>query len=526
MLLSKEVLKEYASSRSGTYKSIVCHAPFVSLNFEQNGNVRACCYNTKHILGTWPNNTISEIWKGEQSEILRKYIKNNELGGGCLECGKMIESGNHAGVRAKFYDEYAPAGIKTTIRHLKQSITGNIPYPKVMEFELSNKCNLECVMCNGYFSSSIRKNREQLPPLTSPYNDDFVDELEEFIPHLTDAKFLGGEPFMIDIYLKIWERIRKLNPNMRIHITTNGTFLTDRVKKLLEGLRAGIILSTDSVNKETYNKIRVNGKFEKVMEHLEYFRSYTKRKGTFISMAACPIVYNWHELPEMLNFCIDKNISLYFNAVYTPEEMSLKEQPIEFQEKVVKFLKDNPAPEVKGSQRLPRNLSIKAYNDFIKMLEAWVQERKELLKEKNSKLSKAQEHKGESIENLDKLNLSIESIYETIIELIKLEKTGSFETISNLHNDLFTMFTSCPEDKLGLAMYQYIKAFENFEEKDLGEDLKMKSFGIAEVMNQLGVEHKSLVLKHVTSTYPVKIAETFAGNSLEQLIQSLKDQKA
>jgi MoaA/NifB/PqqE/SkfB family radical SAM enzyme len=199
----------------------------------------------------------------------------------------MLEAGNYHGVRARYYDEFAPNTLGPRLNYLKQSLGGAVPYPRVMEFELSNTCNLECIMCNGYFSSSIRKNREHLPPIESPYNDKFVDELDEFIPHLTDAKFLGGEPFMIDIYLSIWERIRKLNPNIRIHITTNGTFLNNRIKDLLEGLKAGIILSIDSVNKETYPKIRVNGSYDKVMENLEYFRDYTKRKSTFLSMAAC-----------------------------------------------------------------------------------------------------------------------------------------------------------------------------------------------------------------------------------------------
>ena len=226
MELHSKVLDQYNETRSGTYKKIVCHAPFVSLNFEQNGNVRACCYNTKDILGKWPNQSIREIWQGEKANRLRGYIRQNDLGRGCTECGNMLVAGNYQGVRAKFFDEYAPNNLSSRVHYFRQQLSGHIEYPKVLEFELSNECNLECVMCNGYFSSSIRKNREKLPPLSSPYNDQFVKELEEFIPHLTDAKFLGGEPFMIDIYLKIWERILQINPSVRIHITTMEHFST------------------------------------------------------------------------------------------------------------------------------------------------------------------------------------------------------------------------------------------------------------------------------------------------------------
>jgi MoaA/NifB/PqqE/SkfB family radical SAM enzyme len=90
MELHKKVLEQYAETRSGTFKNIVCHAPFVSLNFEQNGNVRACCYNNKDILGTWPFQSLSEIWYGEKAIQLRGHIRNNDLGSGCTECGNMI----------------------------------------------------------------------------------------------------------------------------------------------------------------------------------------------------------------------------------------------------------------------------------------------------------------------------------------------------------------------------------------------------------------------------------------------------
>ncbi len=375
MKLDSSLLKQYGLTRPNTDCSLVCHAPTVNLNFEQNGNVRACCYNSEHVLGTWPAQSIHAIWEGASVASLRGFVAENNLGGGCLECGKMISAGNFHGVRAKYYDEFVPNTAKARISRTWKKALGSPIYPKVMEFEMSNKCNLECVMCNGYFSSSIRKNREKLPPIVSPYDNRFVDQLEEFLPYLTDAKFLGGEPFMIDIYVRIWERIREVNPNIRLHITTNGTFLTDRVKGLLEGLKAGIILSIDSVNRDTYHSIRVNGQFDKVMENLEFFRSYTKRKGTFISLAACPMTLNWKELPELLTFCVEKELFLYFNAVFSPAELSLREIPSEMLEHVIQFLKAAPLPKKEGNERNARNMSIRAFSDYLLLLEGWLAEK-------------------------------------------------------------------------------------------------------------------------------------------------------
>jgi len=461
MIPNKTVVNGYANTRNGTYKGIICHAPFVNLNFEQNGNVRACCYNTQHILGQWPQQSIKQIWQGESAAQLRGYIKQNNLGGGCAECGKMLEAGNYHGVRARYYDEFAPNTLGTRLNYLKQSLGGAVPYPRVMEFELSNTCNLECIMCNGYFSSSIRKNREHLPPIVSPYNDKFVDELDEFIPHLTDAKFLGGEPFMIDIYLSIWERIRKLNPNIRIHITTNGTFLNNRIKDLLEGLKAGIILSIDSVNKETYPKIRVNGSYDKVMENLEYFRDYTKRKSTFLSMAACPITYNWKELPEMLAFCIEKNIALYFNAVFSPSDLSLRDQSPAYLQEVITYLEEHPAPGINGSPRTPGNLSIQAYNDFINLLRGWLEEAK--AKETQAYTPGTQNQSAEIeayLNNGEAVEWNIDTVRQTISKLGEIAAFGYDDKDKQLRLQIAKLFASTPAGQVQQLLQCYPELYD------------------------------------------------------------------
>jgi MoaA/NifB/PqqE/SkfB family radical SAM enzyme len=513
MNLSTEVLKNYSKARHSTFKKVVCHAPFVSMNFEQNGNVRACCYNFKHVLGSWPNNSISEIWKGKKAQALRNFILNNELGGGCSECGNMIVSGNHNGVRARFYDEYAPNNIFTRYRYLSFKLRNRIFYPKVMEFELSNNCNLECVMCNGYFSSSIRKNREKLPATQSPYNEKFIDELEEFIPHLTDAKFLGGEPFMIDIYLKIWERILKINPKIKIHITTNGTFLTPRVIKILEGLRAGIILSIDSVERQTYNKIRINGNFDKVMQNLDYFIEYSQKKKTFISMAVCPITLNWHELPQIRDFCIEKNISLYCNAVFTPEEYSLKEQPIEKQKEIIEFLKSHSSLEIKGSHKLPRNMTIAAYNDFIKLLEGWVKEREALILDKSNKIEVLSSKK-----NLFK-NENDDAFYKLIIELIELYKKGYFDKEAEKQNELKNLLIGASEEELCNAFQQFILAYYEFNDSEVNQTNLLKAEKIASLV--FSKNSKAQILDSIAKAPPLIISETFVNKSIDELTSDL-----
>ncbi|MBL7799987.1 MAG: radical SAM protein [Chitinophagales bacterium] len=506
MILSKETIQAYNASRNCANKNIVCHAPLVNLNFEQTGEVRACCYNFKHVLGKWPEQSLREIWTGQKLADLRSFVADNNLGGGCIECGKMIEAGNYQGVRAKYYDEFATHGLADTIAKIKRTFTGGFVYPKVMEFELSNECNLECIMCNGSFSSSIRKNREKLPPIVSPYNDKFVDELDEFIPHLTDAKFLGGEPFMIDIYLKIWERILKINPSIRMHITTNGTFLNNRIKDLLEGLNAGIILSIDSVDKETYKKIRVNGNFEKVMENLVYFMDYTKRKKTFISMAACPMTNNWRELPQMLEFCLERDIALYFNVVFTPFDLTLRELSAEALEEVIAFLAQYPLPSISGNPQSPRNLSISAYHDFIQLLKGWAIEK-----------SKPAFMDVVSTTNNAAVVWSLEDIKATIQQLIALETLGFTEQQRELQNHLGAVFAKTPKGKEAEALYCFIQEADALANKTTDVHSWEKLQKLALLIEQH--DYRESILSMASQAPPTVFAALMAEKELAELEQ-------
>ena len=305
---TQEILRDYNKSRPKGNQPLICFAPTKNLYFGHKGKVVACCYNRNFVLGKYPENSIKEIWFGKKASQLRKAIEANNLNYGCAVCKRHILAKNFDANKAKQYDEF---------RSNKNS------YPSVLELELNNTCNLECKMCSGEFSSSIRKNRENLPVLQDPYDLAFVDQLEEFLPHLQEVKFYGGEPFLIDIYYTIWERIIKRNPKIRISVQTNGTILNNRVKEIMSASNFHMNVSIDSLQKERFQSIRKNAKYETVMENLDYFIDYCKEKNTFIGLSTCLMNNNWDELPNFINFCNERSISIYFHFVHYPHDCSL-----------------------------------------------------------------------------------------------------------------------------------------------------------------------------------------------------------
>jgi len=376
--VKKMLINEYNETRAIIDKSLICHAPFVNMNFDQSGIVNACCYNRSYILGKYPQNSLSEIWFGNKSDQLRNYISKNDLSHGCQLCARQLAAKNFSSFKAKHYDIYPVKTAKTEILRIwpwrKKTIAQDLStqimpqiMPQIMEFELSNICNLECVMCNGHFSSSIRQNRDKLPPIVSPYDDKFIEQILPFIPYLKEMKFLGGEPFMIPLYYNIWDKVLEINPTIRIHITTNATMLNSRIKDLLQSMNVGLNISVDSVVRETYEKIRVNASFDKVMENIYWLKDYTTAKGNFLWFSVCPITLNAYELPDLIKFTNDNDIGVYFNTVTEPKKMSLKNLPKFELAKLIKFYQSN----IQKSNSQIGQANHQAMLSLISQLEYW-----------------------------------------------------------------------------------------------------------------------------------------------------------
>jgi MoaA/NifB/PqqE/SkfB family radical SAM enzyme len=356
---------DYNSIRDIEARKYICHAPVRSMRFSQSGNILACCFNRGFILGKYPEQSIHDVWFGEKISDLRKYISGNDLSHGCGECARRISQKLYNLSGALQYD------------YLSQHQSGK--YPSMFDFEISNTCNLECVMCIGENSSSIRRNREKLPPYTQFYDNLFVEQLIEFIPHLKEARFSGGEPFLIPIYYDIWEQIIKTNPATQISVLTNATILNDNIKDLLVKGDFRLSISIDSLQKETYEKIRINGNFETVTANLSYFYDYSRERNTVFSMNVCPMPSNYSEIPSIVLYCNQKNIQLILHTVVFPPAQSLWALGSVELKQVLKSLENEKFQN--ESSESPKN--ILSYQHFITQISTWIVNAE--LREKNKK---------------------------------------------------------------------------------------------------------------------------------------------
>jgi radical SAM protein with 4Fe4S-binding SPASM domain len=330
----------YDQTRNFSDKAVrsLCYAPFTSLYFDNRGNVRVCCHNWEHPAGNILNNTIDEIWQSAKVKTLRDALKDYKFGPGCEFCEfQTAETTANAAMRR--FDNLP----------LTEAVP---PWPQQMEFSISNVCNLECIMCRGLWSSSIRARREKLPPLPRLYGDAFFESLWKYLPHLKRMKFLGGEPLLITEYFKLWERMIADGLATPCHVTTNGTQYNQNLERVMEHIPMGFAVSMDGATKKTLESIRVNAKYEEVMENARRFREYAAAKKTPFSVTYCLMRQNWQEFGEFCLMADSWNCSVGLNTVVQPPEFGIYSLPVDELRKILEGM-EAQAPRLESA--LKRN---------------------------------------------------------------------------------------------------------------------------------------------------------------------------
>lgn len=331
---------------------IQCKAPYSSMYLNVDGKIGVCCYNKIDLLGEYPQTSLKEAWFGKKRKVFVKRMQRNKMSEICEICLDQSESNAFI------------SSIPSTFKN--NDI--NSEYPAEISFECSNNCNLECIMCNNGLSSSIKVQKvENSPHGLKIYDDNLIAELRNFIPHIKSARFIGGEPFLIPLYYKIWDEIIKLNQDCYILITTNGTVLNERIKQLLIRGNFNICVSIESINAINYEKIRVNGNMQKTMENIRYYLDFSKDNRRNFGISTCYIQQNYEDIPELINFCNVNNVYIWFNRVAHPSKCALWNCNKTLLEKVLTFYK---TVNFRSDTEVEKS-NLKSFNELIELTKIW-----------------------------------------------------------------------------------------------------------------------------------------------------------
>jgi len=322
-------------SQRGFHKEKFCLMPFVNIILEPNGSVGLCRHKgTEHSLGNLKQNTWQEIWNGPEAQRWRQEF----LSGEPVTCKKEIKD-QHCNLCPELGKMMLP----------KKQLRESMGTPLRLTANFNGRCNLQCQMCDVW----------KLP------NDFYTEEnfwasaREHLFPQLKEIDMLSGEPFIQADTFKLIDEVSLVNPSCKWSITTNAHWKLNQ--KIIDGLNKieikNIILSVDSLDPNIYKKIRYPGNLERVLATIEDLREYeTQRgKGRELNMNLNFLVQkdNWHEIPEVIDYCLSRNIHPFITFCYIPSEHSLLTLDIKMREKILRsFLKNLTWGELALSHRI------------------------------------------------------------------------------------------------------------------------------------------------------------------------------
>jgi cyclic pyranopterin phosphate synthase len=320
-----------------------CYYPFTQLLLQPTGDISPCCWNQKIILGTAPECTLNEAWNGERLRALRREF----LEGKPTSCRTQMEQiGCHRWSRRP-----APSPLNQISFSERQTAA-----PRRLDLRLNGKCNLQCVMCdvwkqpNGIFDDS----------------DFWTKGPTEIFPFLEEIDLLGGEPLIQADTFRLIDAVLSCNTRCSWGFVTNGQYkFSGTIQKQLSRLNLRWIqLSLDSVNHETYAKIRRQGKLERALETLQALRhlrasQMLMKNSTFqLSLSMCVQKLNWQEVGEFLTFARQASLSVDLQFAYGPDDVSLFTLPEPERRAAIRYFEDLES-EFSRSQLNPLILPLK-----------------------------------------------------------------------------------------------------------------------------------------------------------------------
>lgn len=346
----KSIIKEFNATRRS--KKFLCNAPFCAMRFSISGLVSPCCHSFG-LNDCYPNRNIRQIWNGSIFKEYRQSIRKGQLPNSCTYCESRLKSKEFSLIPIRQFDDFK-------VRRIGHN---NL---QTLQLAISNRCNLKCPMCNEMFSSQY--DQSDTFDSDNIYNEAFINELNEYIPHLNELICLGGEPFLINEYYDIWDKIISVNPSCRISVVTNGTILNDRIKRLLELGNFSINLSFETIVKETYEKIRVNANYDTVISNMEYFAKVLRQQGKTLQIPACALKSNSKELPDLVRFCNENEYHLTILTTYRDIDVAMWSLPSD----QLKELKDYYLQQTFTTHDWNSNDNVSNFKNFISTVDRWI----------------------------------------------------------------------------------------------------------------------------------------------------------
>lgn len=173
-------------------------------------------------------------------------------------------------------------------------------YPRRLVFELTNACNLNCIMCG--------RNAADFKPTV--FDMDVFRSFEPLMDIIEEVTLMGwGEPTIHPNFIEMLEIIN--NHSARKYFCTNGMNLK-KIKNAIFDYNVDVFaVSLDGATDETNSRIRRGSKIDQITEDLKDIVRIKKERGLkypWINFVFCAMQSNIRELPDLVRLAAEIGI--------------------------------------------------------------------------------------------------------------------------------------------------------------------------------------------------------------------------
>ena len=288
-----------------------CMAPFASIVIDKNGELLPCCefmQDKSHV----PAGHLRDFstWWNQDLQILRNKMISHQAESGCDHCLKK-ETGGLQSLRIDYNNKF--------------SDRSNDPKISKVEIRLGNYCNLRCIMCGGYASSSIATEYSSNQELYNKINvfmstesvawwkdDQCMNNLRTILEHAETIYFAGGEPFIVP---EMYNILTMLDPQKikNIGVSSSLNNLSSKILNELDRFKSvNIAASIEGVG--AFNDYIRNGShWNNVADNVKLLKQKANIRLGISHVLQHTSIWT---LPELIEWADEQDIRISLSGVY------------------------------------------------------------------------------------------------------------------------------------------------------------------------------------------------------------------
>lgn len=337
------------------------------MQVDPNGDVRPCCMMTPvptAIVGNINSHPLEVLWNSPNMKSLRANFLAGTRDSRCNICHTLDDAGLES-FRATYQSHITKkfTGINNAIACTSVNGECDVFNLEYWDFRFSNFCNYKCRSCGPSHSSAWQTDAVKLgwangPSTTQPITwldsaDHRVHMLEKHIDNVKEIYFAGGEPLLMEEHTRVLDLLfsngrtdvtLRYNTNLSTLKYKHHDILADYWGKFDKVIISG---SIDAIGTKA-EYIRAGTKWGTVDKNIRRLVAASKVENSNISLSFNVTIstFNILYLEELVDYFISVGAiedlnnytsrphTFWFNPVFSPKPMCIKNLPLDAKARV------------------------------------------------------------------------------------------------------------------------------------------------------------------------------------------------